>query len=142
MQLALVGIAVGLAAAVVLTRLMTSLLYDLTPTDFRRCRRVARHFSPHRLLPACTPGLLHRSEHRAAIRLSQTSFSMLSICLVALSATVAITQHAPDFAKRLSATELQARMKASHGSGTGHRGRSVGARRTGPPEGDTDVARD
>jgi hypothetical protein len=35
-----------------------------------------------------------------------------SIWLVAFSATVAITQQAPDFAKGLSATELQARMKS------------------------------
>jgi hypothetical protein len=35
-----------------------------------------------------------------------------SIWLVAFAATVATTQQAPDFAKRLNASELQVRMKA------------------------------
>ena len=57
MQLALVGIAAGLAAAVVLTRLMTSLLYDLTPTDLPTFGGVARLLAMSALIACCVPAL-------------------------------------------------------------------------------------
>jgi ABC-type antimicrobial peptide transport system permease subunit len=55
MQLALVGIAIGLVAAAGLTRLMTNLLYDLTPTDPPTFGAVAALLAISALVACCVP---------------------------------------------------------------------------------------
>jgi ABC-type antimicrobial peptide transport system permease subunit len=57
MQLALVGITIGLAAAAGLTRLMTSLLYDLTPTDLPTFGGVAALLAISALVANCVPAI-------------------------------------------------------------------------------------
>jgi putative ABC transport system permease protein len=57
MQLALVGITIGLAAAVGLTRLMASLLYDLTPTDLPTFGAVAALLSMSAFVACWIPAL-------------------------------------------------------------------------------------
>jgi ABC-type antimicrobial peptide transport system permease subunit len=57
MQLALVGITVGLAAAAGLTRLMTSLLYDLTLTDLPTFGAVAALLAMSAFVACWVPAL-------------------------------------------------------------------------------------
>jgi putative ABC transport system permease protein len=57
MQLALVGITVGLAAAAGLTRLMRSLLYDLTPTDLPTFGAVAALLAMSAFVACWVPAL-------------------------------------------------------------------------------------
>jgi putative ABC transport system permease protein len=57
MQLALVGITIGLAAAAGLTRLMTSLLYDLTPTDLPTFGGVAALLAMSAFVASCVPAI-------------------------------------------------------------------------------------
>jgi putative ABC transport system permease protein len=57
MQLALVGIAIGLVAAAGLTRLMTNLLYDLAPTDLPTFGAVAALLGISAFVACCVPAI-------------------------------------------------------------------------------------
>jgi putative ABC transport system permease protein len=69
MGIALAGIVIGLIAAIGLTRLMVSLLYDVEPTEPTdvRCRRcVALHDGFYRLLGTCAQSVARKSHRRVA----------------------------------------------------------------------------
>lgn len=57
MQLALVGIAIGLVAAAALTRLMANLLYDVAPTDLATFGAVAALLGISAFVACCVPAI-------------------------------------------------------------------------------------
>ena len=73
MAITLGGIALGLAAAMASTQVMTALLYEVTPTDlatFARGRRDCWRHCLRCVLRAGSQGIPHRSTRRTSVRVS------------------------------------------------------------------------